>query len=236
MEVRGGEMGMSVDGTVHIIDDDENVRTSLDLLLRSAGYGTMLYASIEEFVPAHLGGDLGCVLLDVRMPGVDGLEFHEELTRQGVQLSIIVMTGYGDIPMTVRAMKAGAVDFLPKPFGEEQMLDAVGRAIDRDRQRLAQSSASADLRARFQTLSLRERQVMALVTAGRMNKQAAYELGLSDITIKVYRRTAMRKMEAKTLADLVRLAEALHLTPESLAASSDDAPPRASKGKGPAFA
>jgi FixJ family two-component response regulator len=206
---------MTDPATIHIIDDDDSVRGSLDLLLRSAGYRTRLYAALGEFVPAEAGQALGCVLLDVRMPGANGLDFHETLARQGTRLSVILMTGFGDIPMSVRAMKAGAVDFLPKPFEPEQMLDAVAAALDRDRQRIADSSRQDALGERFRSLSPRERQVMALATAGRMNKQAAYELGLSEITIKVHRRAAMTKMGARTLADLVRMAEALGLTPDN---------------------
>jgi FixJ family two-component response regulator len=201
--------------TIHVIDDDADVRSSLDLLLRSAGYRTRLYAALGEFAPVEAGQALGCVLLDVRMPGANGLEFHETLAQQGTRLSVILMTGYGDIPMSVRAMKAGAVDFLPKPFEPDQMLDAIAAALDRDRQRIEQASSETELNDRFRSLSPRERQVMALATAGRMNKQAAYELGLSEITIKVHRRAAMTKMGARTLADLVRMAQALGLTPES---------------------
>ncbi|KUR74815.1 response regulator transcription factor [Novosphingobium sp. FSW06-99] len=208
--------------TIHIIDDDDNVRTSLDLLLRSAGYRTRLYGALDDFAPAEAGQDLGCILLDVRMPGANGLEFHEALARQGTRLSVIMMTGHGDIPMSVRAMKAGAIDFLPKPFETDQMLDAVATALERDRERIEQTSSQADLHDRFASLSMRERQVMALATAGRMNKQAAFELGLSEITVKVYRRLAMRKMNARTLADLVRMAQTLGLTPESLAREVPD--------------
>lgn len=210
-------------GTVHIIDDDENVREGLDLLVRSAGYRTRLYGGLHEFVPKEVGRSLGCVVLDVRMPGANGLEFHEQLARSGVDISVIMMTGFGDIPMTVRAMRAGATDFLPKPFDEDQMLDAIAAAIDKDRQRLSSQSASTELGACFATLSPRERQVMAFVTAGRLNKQTAFELSLSEITVKVHRRAAMRKMKASSLADLVRMAQALGLTPETLQARRFDA-------------
>lgn len=207
---------MAGDATVHIIDDDDDVRTSLDLLLRSAGYDTRLYASLEEFSPEQAGRHLGCLLLDVRMPGANGIDFQEAMARQGTLLSIIMMTGFGDIPMSVRAMKAGAMDFLPKPFEPDQLLAAVANAVERDQQRMEQANTSNDLHTRFASLTLRERQVMALATAGRMNKQAAFELGLSEITVKVHRRSAMVKMKAKTLADLVRMAQALDLTPEAV--------------------
>lgn len=211
---------MADNATVHIIDDDEGVRNSLDLLLRSAGYDTCLYASLEDFSPAQAASRLGCILLDVRMPGANGLDFQEEMLRQGTLLSIIMMTGFGDIPMSVRAMKAGAMDFLPKPFEPDQLLAAVAHAVERDQERMALTTSSLDLQTRFASLTQRERQVMALATAGRMNKQAAFELGLSEITVKVHRRSAMIKMKAKTLADLVRMAQALNLTPEAVLKSA----------------
>lgn len=210
---------MASNATVHIIDDDENIRASLDLLLRSAGYETCLYACLDDFSPEKAGRSVGCVLLDVRMPGANGIDYQESMIREGTMLSIIMMTGFGDIPMSVRAMKAGAIDFLPKPFEPEDLLAAVANAIERDIVRMEETHAASDLQTRYASLTLRERQVMALATAGRMNKQAAYELGLSEITVKVHRRSAMIKMKAKTLADLVRMAQALGVTPESIAPS-----------------
>lgn len=200
---------------VHVIDDDENLRTALDLLLRSAGHATRLYASLDDFDPLLVSRSIGCVVLDVRMPGANGLEYHEQLSQRGIHLSVLMLTGHGDIPMTVRAMRAGAVDFLPKPFGEDEMLEAIAVAITRDRLRLSEQAISTELEDRFSALSRRERQVMALATAGRLNKQSAFELGLSEITIKAHRRSAMRKMKAASLAELVRMAEALQLTPQS---------------------
>jgi FixJ family two-component response regulator len=214
---------MSKVGTVHIIDDDEDVRTSLDQLVRSAGYATMTYGSLETFVPEAASAALGCVLLDVRMPGANGLEFQEQLARDGCDLSVIMMTGHGDIPMSVRAMKAGAVDFLPKPFDDDQMLDAISAAISRDLRRFTERSASAEIAARYATLTPRERQVMALVTAGKLNKQSAYELGLSEITVKVHRRSAMTKMQAASLADLVKMAQSLPVSQAEQAALDDPA-------------
>ena len=150
----------------------------------------------------------------MRLPGQSGLDFQQQLAESGIHIPVVMMTGHGDIPMSVRAMKAGAVDFLAKPFRDQEMLDAVTAAIARDEARRASAKDETELRARFETLSPRERQVMALVTAGRMNKQVAGELNLSEITVKIHRGSAMRKMGARTLADLVRMAEALHLTPQ----------------------
>jgi FixJ family two-component response regulator len=219
--------------TVHIIDDDDDLRTGLDLLLRSAGYATRLYASVSEFDAIEVSRSTGCVILDVRMPGANGLDFQEHLSQRGVHLSILMMTGHGDIPMSVRAMKAGAIDFLTKPFDEEKLLAAVAAALHRDRIRMTERNSIEDLAERFRSLSRRERQVMALVTAGRPNKQTAFELGLSEHTIKVRRGSAMAKMQARSLADFVRMAEALHLTPETLEAGRFDPEVRHSNGKAP---
>ena len=156
----------------------------------------------------------GCLVLDVRLPGMSGLEFQQKLEELGVRLPAILMTGHGDIPMSVRAMKAGAVDFLAKPFRDQEMLDAVAAALEKDRNRRAENGKLDGLRAAYASLSPRERQVMALVTAGKMNKQVAGDLSLSEITVKIHRGSAMRKMGAKTLADLVRMAEALDLRPQ----------------------
>lgn len=197
--------------TIHVIDDDAGLRAALDSLFRSTGLETRLYGSAAEFMAAKPVDALGCLVVDVRLPGVSGLDFQEKLTGLGVLLPVILMTGHGDIPMSVRAMKAGAVDFLPKPFRDQDMLDAVGAAIGRDRARRAEESKVDPVRERFATLSPREREVMTLVTAGKMNKQVAGELGLSEVTVKIHRGAAMRKMGARTLADLVRMAEALNL-------------------------
>ena len=204
---------MSETGVVHIIDDDTSLREALSSLFRSVGLETRLYGAASEFLEAEAADIPGCLVLDVRLPGVSGLDFQAQLNERGVRLPVVLMTGHGDIPMSVRGMKAGAVDFLTKPFRDQDMLDAVAAAIERDRRQRAEDSGSAELAARFETLSPREKEVMALVTAGRMNKQAAFELGLSEITVKIHRGAAMRKMEARSLADLVRMAEALGLRP-----------------------
>lgn len=198
-------------GTVHIVDDDESIRLSLDSLFRSVGLATRLYGSTQDFLKADLQQGPCCLVLDVRLPGQSGLDFQQQLADSGTHIPVVMMTGHGDIPMSVRAMKAGAVDFLAKPFRDQEMLDAVTAAMAKDEARRVSDKGDAELRARFETLSPRERQVMALVTAGRMNKQVAGELNLSEITVKIHRGSAMRKMGAKTLADLVRMAEALHL-------------------------
>ncbi|MDQ8728540.1 response regulator transcription factor [Bradyrhizobium sp. LHD-71] len=197
--------------TVHIVDDDESIRLSLDSLFRSVGLATKLYGTTSEFLTAARGDGACCLVLDVRLPGQSGLDFQQQLAEGGTHIPVVMMTGHGDIPMSVRAMKAGAVDFLAKPFRDQEMLDAVMAAIEKDRVRRAADKDHTDLRARFETLSPRERQVMGLVTAGRMNKQIAGELNLSEITVKIHRGAAMRKMGARSLADLVRMAEALHL-------------------------
>jgi FixJ family two-component response regulator len=205
---------MTETAIVHVVDDDASLRAALDSLFRSTGLGTRLYGSTDEFLSEALTDQAGCLVLDVRLPGVSGLDFQAQLADLGVRLPVVLMTGHGDIPMSVRAMKAGAVDFLTKPFRDQDMLDAVTTAIARDRQRREGESRSEALATRFAALSPRERQVMALVAAGKMNKQIAGDLGLSEITVKIHRGAAMRKMGARSLADLVRMAEALNLRPE----------------------
>jgi FixJ family two-component response regulator len=197
--------------TVHVIDDDVSPREALGLLFPSLGHDVRTYASVQEFLDAGAHNGLGCILLDVRLPGISGLDFQSRRDGLGVHLPIVLMTGHGDIPMSVRAMKAGAVDFLSKPFRDQDMIDAVTAAIERDRERRAADSATADIRDRHASLSPRETQVMALVAAGKMNKQVAFDLGLSEITIKTYRGAVMQKMAARTFADLVRMADALAL-------------------------
>ena len=194
---------------MHIVDDDEAVRLGLDTLFRSVGFQTRSHRSARDFVDSKREDLPGCIVLDVRMPGTNGLDFQERLLEFGIQLPVILITAHGDIPMTVRAMKAGAVDFLSKPIREQDILDAVAAAIDRDRRRRAADRGSALIRQRFATLSPRERQVMNLVAAGKMNKQVAADLGLSVITVKIHRGAAMRKMGARTLADLIRMSDAL---------------------------
>lgn len=200
---------------VYIVDDDPSIRRALDSLLRSIGTATRQFGSTQEFLQAPRPEVPSALVLDIRLPGISGLDFQQFLNEHGIALPVILMTGHGDIPMSVRGMKAGAVDFLTKPFREQDMLDAVGRALERDQQRRASQYAGNALRARLQSLTARERQVMARVTAGRMNKQVAGELGLSEITVKIHRGSAMRKMGARTLADLVRMAAELQLSPET---------------------
>lgn len=200
-----------MDSLVHIIDDDESIRNALDSLFRSVGLKTQLHGSAQEFLEATRPDGPSCLVLDVRLPGISGLDFQERLTQLKIAIPVILITGHGDIPMSVRGMKAGAIDFLTKPFRDQDMLDAVGAAIERDRTRRAGDKEIDALRQRFATLSGREQQVMTLVTAGKMNKQVAGLLNLSEITVKVHRGRAMRKMGARTLAELVRMASELQL-------------------------
>lgn len=194
---------------VIVVDDEASVRSSLDSLFRSIGLRTTLCASPAELLQTQIPDAPGCIVLDVRLPGISGLDFQDQLIRQGIDLPIVFITGHGDIPMTVRAMKAGAVDFLSKPFREQDMLDAVSAAIERDTQRRSRDAAMDGLRARYETLTPREREVMAHVVSGLMNKQVAGLIGLSEITVKIHRGHVMRKMGVRSLADLVRHAEAL---------------------------
>jgi FixJ family two-component response regulator len=195
--------------TVHVVDDDSSMRSALQNLFSSVGLEARTYATAGDFLAAAVSDAPGCLVIDIRLPDMNGLDFQAQLTETGVRLPVVMMTGYGDIPMSVRAMKHGAVDFLPKPFKDQDMLDAVLAAIERDRQRRAVDCDMSKTRERFQTLSAREQQVMLLVTTGKMNKQVAGDLGISEITVKIHRAAAMRKMGARTLADLVRMADAV---------------------------
>jgi len=192
---------------VHVVDDDAALRGALESLFESVGLATRAYGAASEFFNANVADKPGCIVIDIRLPDMSGLEFQARLTQLGFRLPVVMMTGYGDIPMTVRAMKRGAVDFLSKPFRDQDMLDAVMAAIERDRQRRTADEDALRMRQRFETLSPREQQVMMLVTTGKMNKQVAGDLGVSEITVKLHRGAAMRKMGARTLADLVRMAE-----------------------------
>jgi FixJ family two-component response regulator len=204
-------MCMSQAAIVHIIDDDESQRETLLSLLRSVELQGRAYPSVAAFLAAKLPEAPGCLILDVRLPGTSGLDFQTQLAKQGIRLPVILMTGHGDVPMSVRGMKAGAVDFLTKPFRGQDMLDAVAVAIERDQARRNVEATTVALREKFETLSPREREVMLLVTAGKMNKQVAGDLGLSEVTVKIHRGSVMRKMGVRTLADLVRIAETLRL-------------------------
>ncbi|MBP1881815.1 response regulator transcription factor [Sinorhizobium mexicanum] len=195
--------------TVHIIEDDEAFRESLTDLFRSADIAVVTYPNTADFLnSAGLRGP-GCLLLDVRLPGVNGLDFQSELERTGIRMPIIFMTGYGDIPMSVRAMKAGALDFLAKPFGDRDVLDAVREAFEVNAKRQQQSELIGALAARYRSLTQREREVMQEVVKGLMNKQIAFNLGISEITVKIHRGNGMRKMEAKSVTDLVKKFEML---------------------------
>jgi FixJ family two-component response regulator len=196
---------------VYIVDDDAPLRDAISSLLRSVGMQIAAFPSVAAFLAQPRREITSCLLLDVRLQGVSGLDFQAELNRDGVTLPIIFMTGHGDIPMSVRAMKAGAIDFLAKPFRDQDLLDAVNTALHADCARRRRDQAQQGLTARYETLTPREREIMALAARGLMNKQIAGEVGTSEITVKIHRGNAMRKMQAKTFADLVRMAEALGL-------------------------
>jgi FixJ family two-component response regulator len=197
---------------VFVVDDDESMRVALTNLFRSMNLTATVFASASDFLRAALPDLPSCLVLDIRLPGVSGLEFQDDLAKANINIPIVFMTGHGDIPMSVKAMKAGAVDFLTKPFRDQDMLDAVTRALDRDRKRRENQKANANLRALFETLTRREREVMGLVTFGLMNKQIAGKLNVSEITVKIHRGHVMRKMGARSFADLVRMAEALGIS------------------------
>ncbi len=205
MQERNGSS--EVPPAIVVIDDDASMRKALDNLLKSVGFEVELFASPQEFLQSERPDRPGCIVLDVRFPGRSGLDMQRDLAQADARLPIIFITGYGDIPMSVRAMKAGAVEFLTKPFRDQDLLDAVGTALERDRTRRVGELRLAELRARFDTLTARERQVMSLVVAGRLNKQIAGELGVSEMTVKMHRRQVMRKMQATGVAQLVRLAD-----------------------------
>jgi FixJ family two-component response regulator len=197
---------------IYVIDDDRSVRDALSSLFRSVGYKVQLFESTGEFMQAKRLDANSCLVLDIRLPGVSGLDLQSHLNREQILIPIIFMTGHGDIPMSVRAMKAGAIDFLAKPFRDQDMLDAVAAAIQCDTKRRRDAEAISTLRSLFSSLTPREQEVLAHVTSGLMNKQIAAILGLSEITVKIHRGNLMRKMGAKSLADLVRKAEALGIS------------------------
>jgi len=223
---------MEAPALVHVVDDDEPMRRAVAGLLRSVGLEAQTYGSCAEFLSAELPDRPSCLLLDVRLPGLSGLDFQAQISSAELALPVIMITGYGDVPMSVRAMKAGAVDFLTKPFRDQDLLDAISAALAisvSQREKVGQLSSLVE---RYEALSLREKQVMELITAGRLNKQAAFDLGLSEITVKLYRASAMKKMGARTLPDLVKMSERLKAGGMEPPRSNPQSNPRSNQSMG----
>jgi len=200
---------------VFVIDDDASVRSALKSLIRSVGLEVEGFASGQEFLDFQRPDVPGCIVLDVRLPGISGLDFHKALIKACIPLPVIFITAHGDVPMSVRAMKAGAVEFLTKPFRDQDLLDAIQLALDQDRKRRKQDGEISELRGRFETLTARERELLALVVSGKPNKQIADAIGISEFTVKVHRANLTRKMQAESLADLVRMSVRLNVSPKS---------------------
>jgi len=203
------------------VDDDSDIRDGVKLLLESVGIGCIAFSSTKEFLESEQIGNANCLILDVRLPGAGGLDLQAELTRAQIRTPIIFITAHGDIPMSVRAIKAGAIEFLTKPFREQDLLDAVQAAFERDRMQRTQDQDLHDLQARFKTLTERERKVMTFVIAGLLNKQTAAQMGVSEVTVKVHRHRLMSKLGAKSLPDLVRMAGMLHVVPFAMNKMTD---------------
>ena len=203
----------NAEAIVCVVDDDSDIRDGVKLLLESVGISCVTFSSTREFLESEQFGNANCLILDVRLPGAGGLDLQAELTRAQIRTPIIFITAHGDIPMSVRAIKAGAIEFLTKPFREQELLDAVRAALERDRMQRIQDQDLHDLQARFETLTDRERKVMTFVIAGLLNKQTAAQMGISEVTVKVHRHRLMNKLGAKSLPDLVRMAEILRVDP-----------------------